>query len=223
MWLTSPWLWAADPWGPSVRLYGSVKRRQSLALSRCLSIKKQRIFFFFFKERKKNKVEAAALSSIEALASVSSPAAVDGQRHHGQHAEAHRGEEDGDEELHSAHPFLLDLDCRARGGRSRQFIVTPIFQTTNTRWWAPGAERKGSLPVETASHRLISLLESKSEKRFHTRNEMQPQCNASFEALLSSHPLFLFTISHIFFTTPLFTYKMTAVVLGVLLFISRII
>lgn len=64
------------------------------------------------------------LWSIETFASVFLPAPVNGQPYHCQHAQAHDGEEEGEEELDSAHPLLLDFHCKAKW--DERFIIRQI-------------------------------------------------------------------------------------------------
>lgn len=59
------------------------------------------------------------LLSIETFAFVFLPAAVDDQRHHAQHAKAQDGEEEGEEQLQSAHSSsFFHFDCKVKATRS---------------------------------------------------------------------------------------------------------
>lgn len=64
--------------------------------------------------------------SVEPLALVLLPAAVERESDHDQHHEAQHGEEQREEELDAAHPFILDFNCGGTHKHVRDSVTASV-------------------------------------------------------------------------------------------------
>lgn len=68
--------------------------------------------------------------SVEPLALVLLPAAVERESDHDQHHEAQHGEEQREEELDAAHPFILDFNCSGTHKHVRDSATASVALNT---------------------------------------------------------------------------------------------